>query len=113
MENREKTLNALRSLALQRLTYEQAFPQLLEILAKACGADAVAYLLYDEEGEKLVFQSITYGLRGEEEERQLLGREITLEEGGLSVEVFQKGEPILVKDAKTHPTILKDISREI
>ena len=108
-ENSEKTLSALRSLALKRLTYEQAMSQLLEILAKACGADAVAYLLYDEEGEKLVFQSITYGLRGEEEERQLLGREITLEEGGLSVEVFQKGEPILVKDAKTHPTILKDI----
>ena len=109
MENREKTLNALRSLVLQRLTYEQTISQLLEILAKACGADVVTYLLYDEESEKLVFQSITYGLRGEEEERRLMEREISLAEGGLSVEVFQKGEPILVKEAKSHSTILKDI----
>ncbi|MBC7329087.1 GGDEF domain-containing protein [bacterium] len=109
MENREKTLSALRALAIQRMPYQQTIPRLLEILAKACGADAVVYLLYDEEGEKLVFQSITYGLRGEEEERRLLEREIPIAEGGLSVEVFQKGEPILVKDAKTYPNILKDV----
>ncbi|MGB9608439.1 MAG: GAF domain-containing protein, partial [bacterium] len=99
-QEKEKNLSALRSLIFQNLPYEEVLPKMLEILARASEADAVAYLLYDEESGKLRFQSIVYGLRGEEEKRRLLEREISLEEGGISVEVFKKGEPLLVKDAK-------------
>ncbi|MGB9797260.1 MAG: diguanylate cyclase [bacterium] len=111
-QEKEKNLSALRSLIFQNLPYEEVLPKMLEILARASEADAVAYLLYDEESGKLRFQSIVYGLRGEEEKRMLLEREISLEEGGISVEVFKKGESLLVKDAKSHPTCLKDIVEE-
>jgi len=109
MEKRTAILSDMRSLALQNLRYEEAVPRLLEIFAKASGADAVVYMLYEGESNKLVFQSITYGLRGEGEVRELLSREISIDEGGISVEVFRSGEPMLVKDAISHPTILKDI----
>jgi diguanylate cyclase (GGDEF)-like protein len=109
MEKKIEIINHIRSLALQKISYDEAFYQLLEILAKASGADAVVYMVYEAESDKLVFQSITYGLKGEEEERELLRREISLDEGGVSVEVFRSGEPMLVKDARSHPTILKDI----
>ncbi len=105
---KDKVLSALRALLLQDLTPEETIARAFEILGKAVGADTVVYLKYDEDSKKLKFQGIGYGLE-QEEERKLLARDIFLEEGGVSVEVFQTGEPALVEDARTHPSILKDI----
>lgn len=106
---KEKLYGSLRALILEDLTWEEVLAQAFEIIAKAVKADVVIYLLYDPESESLKFQSVSYGLFSKEEEEKLLARRIPLEEGGLSVEVFQTGNPVLVRDAKAHPYILQDI----
>lgn len=105
---KEKVVSSLRELLLKGLTPKQTLVKALKILGEATGADAIVYLRYDEESGRLKFQREGYGLKPEEEER-LVKREIALSEGGVSVEVFQSGEPLLVQDALSHPYILKDI----
>lgn len=108
---KEKVVNNLRELLLQDLTPEETIARTLQILGEAIKADAVVYLRYDSESGSLKFQPFGYGLRQGEEEK-LIAREISLSEGGVSVKVFQTGEPYIVRDARKDPVILKDIVEE-
>lgn len=109
-EENLEVLGRIKDLLMSTPPLEDTLKEILITIGKTIDADAGAFYLYDGKSNKLVLHPVRWGLEdiGRERER-VLERGISLEEKGVSTKVFEEGIPILVKDAKKDPLIIKEI----